>query len=171
MPDTVRVSRYDGITKLSLDRPDKLNALSPAMLDDLETELSKAKSADVVILAGNGSKAFSSGADIEYGHGLSIEDAYEYVRETDRIFTVIETFPRPIIASIDGIALGGGLELALACDLRLGSDSAELGLPELDIGAVPGTGAIHRLPAIVGDQRARRMIFTGDVLDGPTAQE
>lgn len=167
----IEVSRYGDITKLSLDRPEKLNALSPKMLSELNTELSKANSEEVVIISGKGSKAFSSGADIEHGYGLSIEEAYEYVRETNQLFNEIEAFSRPVIASIDGVALGGGLELALACDLRVGSEESELGLPEIDIGAVPGTGGIHRLPAIVGDERARWMIFTGEIIDAATAEE
>jgi enoyl-CoA hydratase/carnithine racemase len=161
MPESVRIERRaDGVTVVRIDRP-PLNALSTAVLDELASSARDlAVDADVkTVVVFGGPKAFAAGADIsEFGGpaearvvGQKFRDAYDAIGE----------IPRPVIAAINGVALGGGLELALACDLRVAADNVRVGQPEVLLGIIPGAGATQRLPRLVGPARAKELIWSG----------
>jgi enoyl-CoA hydratase/carnithine racemase len=161
MPDSVRTERRDdGVAVLRIDRP-PLNALSGAVLDEVASsarDLAADPAVKAVVVLG-GSKAFAAGADIsEFGGpaearaiGARFRAAYDTIGE----------IPRPVIAAINGVALGGGLELALACDLRIAADNARVGQPEILLGVIPGAGATQRLPRLVGPARAKELVWSG----------
>jgi enoyl-CoA hydratase/carnithine racemase len=161
MPDLIRVERRDGrVAVVRLDNP-PLNALSTALLDRLAgafDDLAAAGDVHAVVVAGGG-KAFAAGADIAELGGA--EAARAVAGAFRRALDAVAAFPRPVIAAIGGYALGGGLELALACDLRVAGDSARLGQPEALLGIIPGGGATQRLPRLVGPARAKEMIWSG----------
>ena len=160
----------DGVATLELNRPDVRNAINRELCEQLvETLEAWAERDDIraVILCGAGGKAFAAGADIaelkERTHKQS------FLAWTQRMLQAVEDFPRPVIAAIDGYALGGGLELALACDLRVASHSAKVGLPEVGLGIFPSAGGTWRLPRLVGLGRAKELIFTGRIVDAQEA--
>jgi enoyl-CoA hydratase/carnithine racemase len=161
MPENVRTERRaDGVAVLRIDRP-PLNALSRAVLDELESaarELGGDPEVKAVVVLG-GAKAFAAGADIsEFGGQTEARDVGKHFRAA---FDALGAIPRPVIAAINGVALGGGLELALACDLRIAADSARVGQPEILLGIIPGAGATQRLPRLVGPARAKELIWSG----------
>ncbi|HZC59441.1 MAG TPA: enoyl-CoA hydratase/isomerase family protein [Chthoniobacterales bacterium] len=162
------------IARIILDRPDKLNALDPEMLSALEDSLSRAdesREVRVIILESIGHKAFCVGADILAWTALSpLEMWSEWVRRGHRIFDRLERARQPVICAIQGFALGGGLELALACDLRIAADTARFAMPEVKLGTVPGWGGTSRLPKLIGSSRAKQMIFTGEQISAETAE-
>jgi enoyl-CoA hydratase len=170
--DTLRVVRDGGVATLTIDRPEKRNALSAQVrtelvraLDDLEQD----GTTRVVVITGAGSKAFVAGADIaEFAQRTPIEQ--RAAMEGRRVFDVLAACPKPTIASINGVALGGGCELALACDLRIAARSARLGQPEVNLGILPGGGGTQRLPRLVGMGRAMRMILTGELITAEQAE-
>lgn len=169
---TVLTCRVDGpIARIGLNRPEVRNAINQQVVDEM-TELLAALAAEpdlaVVILAGEG-KLFASGADISELHARRSPDALRAINA--RMFQLVEDFPRPTIAAIHGYALGGGLELALACDLRVAARSARLGLPEAGLGIFPGAGGTWRLPRLIGLGKAKELVFTGRILDGQQAHE
>ena len=175
----VRVERFGDIVLrieppiawIVLSRPSKLNALNKAMLEDLDTAASKAvESPDVrvVIVTGEG-RAFCAGADVGEFKEMRPMDAYRFSRRFQEILLRIDSSPKPFIAAINGYALGGGLELALACDLRIASSEARLGQPEINLGFIPGAGATQRLPRIVGQAKALELIMTGDMIGAEEA--
>ncbi len=161
----------DGVAAVTLQRPEKLNALTLAMLADLESaiELLEVR-ADVRVLTitGQGS-AFSVGADLQQFGAQTPETARtRWITAGHRAFALLAVFPRPTVAVVNGPAFGGGLELALACDIRIGATTARLGQPEVGVGTVPGWGGTARLIAAVGATRARELILTGRHLDAET---
>jgi enoyl-CoA hydratase/carnithine racemase len=162
------------VATITLDRPDKLNALTPDMLTDLETVLDTIEAdADirVVIVTGSGDRAFCAGADILAWSALSPLDMWRYwVRLGHRVFDRLEGLRQPTIAALNGIAYGGGLELALACDLRIAADSVKVASPEVGIGTVPGWGMTTRLAVVAGPARAKQMILTGEPVDAGRAE-
>ncbi len=162
---TIKVRKEQTTAWITLDRPDKLNAINSTMLQELSEALDTTeKDANVrcAIITGEGEKAFSAGADITELHKLTQETATELSTKGQQAFTKIETLPKPVIAAINGYALGGGLELALACDFRLASDHAKLGFPEMKLGIIPGWGGTQRLAWTVGVAEAKRLIMLGD---------
>jgi enoyl-CoA hydratase/3-hydroxyacyl-CoA dehydrogenase len=162
---TIKLRKEQSTAWITLDRPDKLNSINATMLQELSEALGtteKATNIRCVIITGEGKKAFSAGADITELQKLTQETAAEFSRKGQQIFTKIETLPKPVVAAINGYALGGGLELALACDFRLASDHAELGFPEMKLGIMPGWGGTQRLPWTVGLAEAKRLIMHGD---------
>jgi len=174
MSDPVQLDVDDaGVATITIDRPDRLNALDGATLESLLGALADAEAADAraIVLEGAGDDAFAAGADIpemaEYGPA----EAHAYADLGHDVTRAIETFPAPVIAALGGYALGGGLELALACDLRVAAESAVLGQTETDLGIVPGWGGTQRLPRLVGDETARRLIYFGDRIDGEDAYD
>ncbi|WP_020222331.1 enoyl-CoA hydratase/isomerase family protein [Halarchaeum acidiphilum] len=174
MSDPVRLDVDDeGVATVTIDRPDRLNALDAATLDALDAALADAEDADVraLVLEGAGDDAFVAGADIAEMADFSPAEAHAYAELGHDVTRAIETFPAPAIAAIGGYALGGGLELALACDLRVAAESAVLGQTETDLGIVPGWGGTQRLPRLVGDETARRLIYFGERLDAGDAYE
>ncbi len=165
------VRREPPLAWVILNRPQRLNAITLKMLEELESaiaELERDSSTRVIALRGAGDRAFSAGADIATFAGLFAgeEDKASKAREISekfyRVAQVIESCSKPVVAVIDGYALGGGLELALACDVRIASDRSELGLPEINLGMIPGGGGTQRLPRLVGLARAAEMILTGE---------
>jgi enoyl-CoA hydratase/carnithine racemase len=152
--------RDDGVAVLRVDRP-PLNALSRALLDELSgaaRELAADSAVKAVVVAG-GVKAFAAGADISEIGGPA--DARDVGKAFRAAFDSVAAIPRPVIAAINGVALGGGLELALACDLRIAADNARVGQPEILLGIIPGAGATQRLPRLVGSARAKELIWSG----------
>lgn len=160
---TLEVS--EGVATLTVSRPSKLNALNEATLDEIERATVRvAEDADVrgVLVTGAGEKAFVAGADLEELSRKTAADGHLAARRGQSVFRAIETLGKPVVAAINGFALGGGLELALACHLRVASESAELGLPEVSLGLIPGYGGTQRLARLVGRGRALELILTGD---------
>ena len=162
--------RPDGVAHLELNRPEVRNAINLEMIQALHTQLDAWASDDAVkcvVLSGAGGKAFAGGADISELRERTHREGFWGVNQT--LFSKLEDFPRPTIAAIDGYALGGGHELALACDLRVGSKSAKVGLPEVTLGIYPAAGGTWRLPRLVGRGRAKELVFTGRIVDAVEA--
>lgn len=167
----VHVDLAEGIATLTLDRPEALNALSAELLDGLEEtfrSLAEDTSLRAVILTGAG-KAFVAGGDIKVMAALEPGAARAFARRGQAVFDRIAEFPRPVIAAINGFALGGGSELALACDLRIASETAKLGQPEVSLGLIPGYGGTQRLVRLVGPSAAKYLIFTGEMVSAQKA--
>ena len=161
----------DRIATITVSRADKLNALDKATITALGEAIDRARaSADVrgVILTGAG-RAFVAGADISQFPTLTERQAREFALHGQTVFRRFETSPKPVIAAVNGFALGGGCELALACHVRIASDSAKLGQPEVKLGIIPGYGGSQRLPRLVGKGRALQLILTGETIDAQEA--
>jgi len=160
------------IATVQLHRPQKKNSLNGELRRELEEcfkEVANNRDIRVVIVTG-GEEVFCAGADIaEIQESLSAESAYKHAREFQLLFDQIEDLPQPVIAAVSGYALGGGCELALACDFRIASDTAKLGLPEIKIGAFPGGGGTQRLPRLIGATKAKEIILTGDPINAEQA--
>ena len=170
--DTVTLDWDGAVATVTVDRPDRMNALNGEALDALGEALAAAREdARALVLTGAGEEAFVAGADVEEIRDFSTPEAQARVERGHRLCRAIEEFPAPTIAAINGYALGGGFELALACDLRAASERAIVGFPEIDLGVVPGWGGTQRLPALVGDEIARRLIYFGERLDASDARE
>lgn len=169
---TILVSEADGIAKLVVNRPDKLNALNRNVLDELADAvqaLSHPRGPRVVILTGAGDKAFVAGADIAEMSQMSTVQAKSFADAGHRVCRLIEEAPCPYIAQVQGFALGGGTEIALACDFIYASEKARFGQPEVGLGLMPGFGGTQRLARRVGAARAKEIIFTGDHLNAQVA--
>ncbi len=168
----VDYTRQGPVGVLTLNRPDALNALSREMLAGIHTALDAAGSdpeVRVVIITGAGDKAFCAGADIATMRTASASEARDFAGLGHAVGARLEAFPRPVIAAINGYALGGGCELALACDIRLASERARFGQPEVNIGVLPGWGGTQRLVRIAGLAFAKELIFTGRMCDADEA--
>lgn len=164
-----------GITIISINRPTKLNALNQETIQELHTAF---KTADtdpeikVIILTGTGEKAFVAGADIAEFAEFSVEEGAQLAAHGQEIlFDFIENLRTPVIAAINGFALGGGLELAMACHFRVSSDNAKMGLPEVSLGVIPGYGGTQRLPQLVGKGKAMEMIMTAGMITADEANK
>jgi len=169
---SVTVERAGGIATVTIDRPEAMNALDRPTLEELRDrllELRDDSEARVVVLTGAGGKAFVAGADIKYMSGLGVEEAKEWGGLGHGCGELLETMPKPTIAAVDGFALGGGCELALACDLRYASSSSKLGQPEINLGIIPGWGGTQRLARVCGLGVAKDLIFTGRLVDAEEA--
>jgi enoyl-CoA hydratase/carnithine racemase len=170
----VVLASEDGIATLTLDRPAKLNAIGPEMLSDLDRVLAEIDSdldVRVVIVTGSGDRAFSVGADVNAWSALEPLDMWRaWVREGHRVLQRLAHVRQPAIAAINGYAFGGGLELALAADIRIAADSATFALPETTIGTLPGWAGTKRLPEAIGVARAKQMIFSGCRINATTAE-
>jgi enoyl-CoA hydratase len=169
--ETLLVERQDRVAFITINRPEKRNALNlktreegAAALD----ELAEDDSVRVVIITGAGDKAFIAGADIgEFAGRTSVEQRSVMLGRS--LFTAIDSFPKPVIAMINGYCLGGGNELAMACDLRIASETASFGQPEINLGIIPGGGGTQRLTRLVGEGKAMELILTGEIIDARTA--
>jgi enoyl-CoA hydratase len=165
----------DSIGYVIINREPQLNALNQETLDELQDIFKHFNSDDHVrgiILTGAGHKAFAAGADIKDCQDLSVIQARWLSERGHIIFTdLIEASPKPVIAAINGYALGGGLEMALACHIRIASENAKMGLPEVSLGLIPGYGGTQRLPKLIGKGQAMQMILTGDMIDAQRAYE
>ncbi len=155
----------DGVATLTVNRPDKLNALNNTVLDELEDAvdwIADEEGVRGILICGAGDKAFVAGADIKELAGLDVERGREASRKGQRIFQKIEGLGKPVIAVVEGYALGGGCELAMACHLRIASKKAVFGLPETSLGLLPGYGGTQRLTRLIGRGRAMEMILTAN---------
>lgn len=169
---SILVSEQDGIAKITVNRPDKLNALNRAVIDELTDAIravSRSSGPRVAILTGAGDKAFVAGADIAEMSTLSTSEAKLFSDAGHGLCALIETAPCPFIAQVSGFALGGGCELALACDFIYASDKARFGQPEVNLGLMPGFGGTQRLAYRVGPGRARELIYTGEMINAEQA--
>jgi enoyl-CoA hydratase len=168
----VDVARDGAVAVVTIDRQDALNALDVATLTELRDrlrELGGDTGVRALVLTGAGDRAFVAGADIKYMSGLSPEQAKAWGALGHEAGTLLETMPKPTIAAINGFALGGGCELALACDIRYASSRAKLGQPEINLGIVPGWGGTQRLARVCGVGVAKELIFTGRTVDAAEA--
>jgi enoyl-CoA hydratase len=157
---------------VTIDRPDALNALDVSTLTALRdrlAELAADESTRVVVLTGAGEKAFAAGADIKYMSGLGVDEAKAWGTLGHEVTRLLETMPKPTLAAVNGFALGGGCELALSCDIRLASASAQLGQPEINLGIIPGWGGTQRLARTAGIGFAKELILTGRTVDAEEA--
>ena len=166
-------SVQDGIAMVTLNRPEAMNSMTVKLYDELRQvieELQTRSDVRVVIITGAGDKSFSVGGDIRELESLSVDDRWEqHIKKLSSINTAVENLPVPVIAAINGFALGGGLELALACDIRIAAECASFGVPEVTIGGFPGTGGAVRLPRLIGKGKARELLFTGKRIDAEEA--
>ena len=169
--ETLLVERRERVAVITINRPEKRNALNiqtreegAAILEELRAD----EGVRVVVFTGAGDKAFIAGADIgEFAGRTAITQ--RAVMTGRSLFTAIDTFPKPVIAMINGYCLGGGCELALSCDLRIASDRASFGQPEINLGIIPGGGGTQRLTRLIGEGKAMELILTGDIIDAQTA--
>ncbi len=170
--NTLLYNVTDGIAYITLNRPDKLNALNAELLNELE-ELIRQVAADstigAVIITGSGQKAFAAGADIAELHSQTAETGGQFSQRGQRVFDMIEALQVPVIAAVNGFALGGGCELAMACHIRFASSNAMLGLPEISLGVIPGYGGTQRLGRLVGPARALELILSCEMVNASTA--
>lgn len=167
------VDSQPGYTVLTLNRPEKLNALNGAVLAELESALLSIRadaSVRVVVITGSGEKAFAAGADIAELHANDAYSGTVFAERGQRVFNAIERLGKPVIAAVNGFALGGGCELALACHLRFASEQAQFGQPEINLGIIPGYGGTQRLPRLVGTAKALELILSGDRIPATEAQ-
>jgi enoyl-CoA hydratase/carnithine racemase len=168
----IRVDQRGSVAIWTIDRVDRLNALSRAAvlaLGKLAREAAGNASIRAVVVTGAGDKAFSAGADLKERRAMSEDEVRAQLDLYRSEFAAIDRSPKPFVAAINGIALGGGLELALCCDLRVAASHAQLGLPETSIGIIPGAGATQRLPRILGEARAKELILLARRLSAPEA--
>ena len=162
----------DGIAVITMNRPKALNALNQETLDELNQVadmLAKDSTVQVVILTGSGDKAFVAGADIAQMQSMSAMEGRNFGKLGQAVFNKLENLPQPVIAAVNGFALGGGCELAMACDIRIASEKAKFGQPEVTLGITPGFAGTQRLPRFVGKGRAKQLLYTGDVIDAQEA--
>ncbi len=170
--ETIKVEREENTLWIILNRPHRLNAFNDVLLEELGDILDTAEkdsSVKCVVLTGEGDRAFSAGADVTMFPKATPVKAEEFSRIGQKVFGKIEEMSKPVIASINGFALGGGLELALACDLRVAAEHAELGSPEIVLGLIPGWGGTQRLVRIVGLAKAKEMVLLGSRLKAEEA--
>jgi enoyl-CoA hydratase len=171
--ETILLDRRDGYVVITLNRPDKLNALNIQLLDELHDAVAQLSREDAVrglIITGSGEKAFAAGADIAELNRLDGYTGQAYSERGQRVFSAIERFGGPVIAAVNGFALGGGCELAMACHIRLAGERARFGQPEVNLGIIPGFGGTQRLTRLVGPARSAELNLTGDVIDAATAE-
>jgi enoyl-CoA hydratase len=165
--------RHEATLLITLDRPQRLNALDRQLLAALD-EQCEAIAADpdvrAVVVTGAGDRAFCAGADVNELDGLTPGDAFALMRYGQGVFDRLAALPLPVLAAVNGVALGGGCELALACDIRFAASSARFGQPEITLANVPGWGGTQRLPRLIGAGRAAEMILSGELVDATTAQ-
>ena len=172
----VTVEKLDNIARITINRPDQLNAISRRTLQEMERalkELRKDPNIRVVILTGAGEKAFCAGADLKGGIFTPETDSVKGARlaRMGQEFTeLIERYETPVIAAVNGLAFGGGWEIAMACDVIIASENAQFCLPEINLGLIPGWGGTQRLPRLIGKSRAKELIFTGDRLTAREAE-
>ena len=168
------VKNEEGICTVTINRPEKLNAMNIDVAKEIITtfkDLDKDDNVKVIILTGEGDKAFSAGADIEYMSKISSEESERYAKLGQELTATVENVTKPTIAAVNGFALGGGCELAMSCDIRIASDNAKIGQPEVTIGIPPGWGGTQRLMRIVGIAKAKELVFTGKAVNANVAKE
>lgn len=171
---TIRLHKKPPITCIRLNRPDKLNAINFVMLQELSEaieSLQRDPETKCIVISGDGKKAFSAGADLTEIQKLTHEIAKQYSIKGQQVFSKIENISKPVIAAINGYALGGGLELAISCDFRISSNASQFGFPEINLGLIPGWGGTQRLPLIVGVSKAKQMMLLGKLINAEEAKK
>lgn len=166
--------KSEGVATITINRPEALNAFNAEVVGEILQALEDVKTDEnirVVVLTGAGEKAFSAGADIKAMKGINALKARELSQMGEKLCTALENLEKPIIAAINGYALGGGLEVAMACDLRIASENAKVGQTEINIGLIPGWGGTQRLTRLIGATKAKELIFTGKMVDAKTAEQ
>ncbi len=171
--ENILIDKLDNIAIITINRPEKLNALNKATILELHEgfkSLNEDKSIKVILITGSGEKAFVAGADIsEFAHFSEEDGGKLAAKGQELLFDFVQNLSTPVIAAVNGFALGGGLELAMACHFRVASDNAKMGLPEVTLGVIPGYGGTQRLSQLVGKGRAMEMIMTAGMIDAQTA--
>jgi len=173
--ENILVEQTNALATITINRPKKLNALNKATIEELHNTfkaLEEDASIKVIIITGSGEKAFVAGADIsEFAH-FSVEEGAMLARKGQEIlFDFVENLSTPVIAAVNGFALGGGLELAMACHFRVASDNAKMGLPEVSLGVIPGYGGTQRLPQLIGKGKAMELVMTAGMITADEAKE
>jgi enoyl-CoA hydratase len=166
--------KNEGIATITLNRPEALNAFSKELVQEALQALEDArtdKNVRVIVLTGAGEKAFSAGADIKTMKDTNALKASELSLMGESLCTAIENHPKPVIAAINGYALGGGLEVSMACDFRIASETARVGQTEINMGLIPGWGGTQRLTRLIGMTKAKELIFTGRIIDAKAAEQ
>ncbi|MGJ8759984.1 MAG: enoyl-CoA hydratase/isomerase family protein [Polaribacter sp.] len=173
--ENILIEKKDSLAKITINRPKKLNALNKATIIELNEafeELEDDANIRVIILTGSGEKAFVAGADISEFADFSVDEGTKLSKlGHDTLFDYVENLSTPVIAAVNGFALGGGLELAMSCHFRIASDNAKMGLPEVSLGVIPGYGGTQRLPQLVGKGKAMEMIMTAGMISAEEAKE
>jgi enoyl-CoA hydratase len=173
--ENILVVQNEAIATITINRPSKLNALNKATIEELSdafTSLNNKKEVKAIIITGSGEKAFVAGADISEFSSFSVEQGAALSREGhEKLFTLVEQLETPVIAAINGFALGGGLELAMSAHIRVASNNARLGLPEVSLGVIPGYGGTQRLTQLIGKGRAFELIMTAGMMTADKAAE
>jgi enoyl-CoA hydratase len=172
MFDNLQFVHEGAVALVTLDRPQSLNALNAALLDDLRRaalDVRDNRAIRALVITGAGDKAFAAGADLRELAALTPAQMHERARVGQAVFDLIEQLDIPVIAAINGLALGGGCELAMACTVRLAADTAKVGQPEVNLGLIPGFGGTQRLARLVGRGRALDLLLTGRTIDAPEA--
>lgn len=171
--ETLLISIEDGVATVTLNRP-PVNPLNSALFRELgeaAKELEADSAVRAVIITGSGQKAFAAGADISEMKDLTPVEMYGFCQVSLQAYNHIENMKKPTIAAVNGLALGGGCELALTCDFRVASDKAKFGLPEITLGIIPGGGGTQRLPRLIGASRAKELLFLGEMIDAARAEQ
>jgi enoyl-CoA hydratase len=170
--NNLTLEKKDGIAVLKINRPKALNALNSAVFTDLYDcipQIADDPEVDVLIISGEGDRAFVAGADIAEMQAFTAEEAKTFAERGHKAFTMIENLPQPVIGAINGFCLGGGNELAMACDFRIASDKAKFGQPEVGLGIPPGFGGTQRLHRLIGPSRARYLLLTAEIIGAEQA--
>jgi methylglutaconyl-CoA hydratase len=168
----IRLERGERVTVLTLDRPDAANALSRALVDGVRGALAELRALPlppILVVTGAGERAFCAGADLKERRAMSLDETRAFLGTLNQMVDELAAYPQPVIAALAGSAFGGGLELALACDIRLAADGVELGLPEVRLGIIPGAGGTQRLARLIGVAAAKSLILTGRRIDAARA--
>ncbi len=170
--ENILITKENQIATVYINRPKSLNALNKATLLELKEVFDLLKTdaeVDVIILTGSGEKAFVAGADIAYMQEMTVLEAREFGALGQEVFAAIENFEKPVIAAVNGFTLGGGCELAMACDFRIASLNAKFGQPEVSLGIIPGFGGTQRLPRLIGVGMAKQLIYSAETIDANEA--
>ncbi len=170
----ITTSKDEGVCIVKINRPTKLNAMNIDVAKEIISifqQLDKDDSVRVIVLTGEGDKAFSAGADIEYMSKISADESEVYAKLGQEVTATIENVSKPTIAAVNGFALGGGCEVAMSCDIRIASENARMGQPEVTIGIPPGWGGTQRLMRIVGVAKAKELVYTGKMIKAAEAKE
>ena len=170
----ITTSKDEGVCIVKINRPTKLNAMNIDVAKEIIStfqQLDKDDSVRVIVLTGEGDKAFSAGADIEYMSKISADESEVYAKLGQEVTATVENVTKPTIAAVNGFALGGGCEVAMSCDIRIASENARMGQPEVTIGIPPGWGGTQRLMRIVGIAKAKELVYTGKMIKASEAKE
>lgn len=174
MSQFIIYEKSEGIATITLNRPEALNAFSKEVVGEVLQAIEDARADEnvrVLVLTGAGEKAFSAGADIKAMKGINALRARELSLMGEKLCLALENLEKPVIAALNGYALGGGLEVAMSCDIRIASDNARMGQTEINIGLIPGWGGTQRLTRLIGRTKAKELVFTGKMIDAKTAEQ